>query len=333
MARRTGPRPLGRSAAGTAGCGRSRATASMPPSPTAPQRARRVARRRRLGRRRRCSHRPLRVPRLRSPPLRSPVSWCRPRSASTASPAVRAAGRPPGVSSSAWPAPSAEVSASGFWVALGAVALGAVAAGVGVLDVEEGAGVVCVGVVLVVVSVAVVSVFVVSVGGASVVEVVVVPSPALLRPSEANTVAESGPRPAAVMPPPAITEISARQTRLRLAPPTRMRRSSESSGGRRPIGRGSAQLPHKRGIRPATIHIGRQARASKGFVIEFHNRISENSRQTTRGRTQAYPSRATGNPVAIERPPALSPSRASLLPISGPPRRPFRRPLQTDSPA
>ena len=163
----------------------------------------------------------------------------------------------------------------------GVVTLGVVAVGVGVLDVE-GAGVVCVcvavGVVLVVVSVAVVSVFVVSVGGVSVVEVVVVASPALLAPSEASTVAESGPSPAAVRPPPAITEISARQNRLRLTPPSIMRRASESSGGRRPIGRGSAQLPHKRGIRPATIHIGRQARASKGFVIEFHNRISEDSR-------------------------------------------------------
>src|SRR6202035_887086 len=78
-------------------------------------------------------------------------------------------------------------------------------------------------------------------------------------PPVATAPADSGPRLAAVIPPPASAEISARQARLRLALPGVMRRSGSSGGC--PICRGSAQLPHKRGIRPDPIHIGRQARS------------------------------------------------------------------------
>jgi preprotein translocase subunit SecG len=197
------------------------------------------------------------------------------------------------------------VSASDGVVVAGAVVVGVVALVVGVA-----AGVV-VGV-CVAVDVVVGSVFVGSVTGASVVEVVVAePSVALpFTPSAAIAPADSGARLAAVMPPPASAEISARQTRLRLALAGVIRRS-ESSGGR-PIGRGSAQLPHKRGIRPAPIHIGRQARTSKGFVIGSTT-VFPGACPDRRRANASLPQPGNGKTPAIVRSSASSLAPATLL--------------------
>jgi hypothetical protein len=108
-------------------------------------------------------------------------------------------------------------------------ALGLLGEGAGVLDVVgAGAGVLDVGVEVVVggaLGPVVCSLGVVSVG------VVPVPSGSVFQVSAASAPVETGPRPAAVRPPPAIAETSARHAHRR-APKWGVMRRSWSSGGR-----------------------------------------------------------------------------------------------------
>jgi len=92
--------------------------------------------------------------------------------------------------------------------------------------------------------------------------------------SVASAPLESGPSPAAVKPPPAISEMSARHARLRTPEAVVMRRSSSSRG--RPIVVVGASSPTNAGT-PTGIHIGRQAPRGKGFVIASTIRCSGRS--------------------------------------------------------
>jgi hypothetical protein len=129
-----------------------------------------------------------------------------------------------------------------------------VGAGVGVLEVVgAGAGVLAVGVEVVV------GVVPVEVGfSLGVVSVGVVPVPSASLPvqfSAASAPPESGPSPAAVKPPPAIAEISARHARLRMPEAAIMRRSSSSRG--RPMVVVGACSPQTRVRPPEFISAGK----------------------------------------------------------------------------
>ncbi|HEY2181839.1 MAG TPA: hypothetical protein VGH09_09235 [Solirubrobacteraceae bacterium] len=100
------------------------------------------------------------------------------------------------------------------------------------------------------------------VGSVVVPVVVCVPSPVDVFGSAAIAPVEIGPK--AVRPPPASADKSARQARLRRVPAAVMRRLRSSSGRPMVV---SARPGHKTRGTPAGIHIGRQPRARKGFVI------------------------------------------------------------------